>query len=202
MKRFLVFYFFGMILISTTAFADVYRCVSDDGVIKFSDEPCGKDAELIHDQPQTSLDEALSAEIEPFLRPYTSETYGKYITNQSKRIGRCILPDQWFNSSKLIRVYGPSPRDSYSFPKPKPIYGTTPGWVIFLYYGPESNPKKWSIEFRYISTIRKDINGILKSFVLLKSISIKKDEIPFTPISMRDVKKFEKKGTGEWKARL
>jgi hypothetical protein len=189
-------------LMVTTTFADIYKCLSDDGVAIFSDAPCGNDAALIYDQPQTGVDEALGVEINPFVKPYTSETYGDYITNQSKRIGRVILPDQWFNFSKLIRVYGPAPRDSYSFPKPEPVYGTTPGWVVFLFYGPESKRKKWSIEFRYVSQVRKDINGIAKSVVLLKSISIKKDELPFTPSSMRDVKKFEKTDTGEWKARL
>jgi hypothetical protein len=74
--------------------------------------------------------------------------------------------------------------------------------VIFLFYGPESNRKKWSIEFRYDSKVRKDINGISRSVLLLKSISIKKDEMPFIPSSMRDVKKLKKIGTGEWKALL
>jgi hypothetical protein len=124
-------------LILTTAFADIYKCLSDDGVAIFSDVPCGKDAQLIYDQPMTSVDEALGVEINPFVKPYTSATYGEYITNESKRIGRCILPDQWFNFSKLIRVYGPSPRNSYSFPKPKPVYGTTPGWSFFYFMGPK-----------------------------------------------------------------
>lgn len=191
----------GMMLMGTSAVADIYKCVSDDGVISFSDRPCGNDAEIIIKQSLPSVDDAVGVEIEPYLKPYTSKTYGEYITNQAKRISRSILPGQWFIASELIRVYGPSPRGSHSFPKPKPIYGTTPGWVIILFYGPESNVKKWELKFQFVSLVRKDIDGIARSVVFLKSISIKNNGEPFTPPTMHHVKNLKRIGTGKWEVR-
>ena len=66
MTRSIVFYLVGMMLITITAFADVYKCVSDDGVIKFSDAPCGKNAEIIF-RDSSSANSASSGTIDDLI---------------------------------------------------------------------------------------------------------------------------------------
>jgi len=183
-----------------TAFANIYKCTSEDGIVMFSDTPCGTEAELAFYQPVADIDEALGVPIEPFLTPAHYNSHDEYITDQAKRVGRVILTDQWFNYSKLTHVHGPSLNDSRIPKKAKSIYGSIPGWVILLYYGPPNDPRKWSIEFRYDSKVRRDINGISKSVVLLRSIAIEKDGLPFTPDSMKDVNKFNQIKVGFWKS--
>jgi hypothetical protein len=179
MKRLLIVCLLALMLIAKIAWADVYKCVSDDGIIKFSDEPCGENAEISFRTSNLNFDDVIGN-----ASPYTeqpvaaSKIDGNDFVAHAKKIAKAILPYEYNNSY-----------DNRTTPM-------SPGWRIYLYFGPASNEKKFVIVMNYARYPTS--NGI---YVWLNSISVKKDGKPFDPDSMSDVTKYKKMGTGRWEVR-
>jgi hypothetical protein len=179
MKKSLIFYLLAVMLITKIGFADVYKCVSEDGVVKFSDEPCGEDAELSFQTVSLNFDDVIGN-----ASPYTdqpvaaSKIDGNDFVAHARKIGKAILPYEYNNSY-----------ENQTTPM-------SPGWRIYLFFGPASNKKQYVIRMEYGRYPTS--NGI---YVWLNSISVKKDGKPFNPPAMSNVKKFKKMGTGRWEIR-
>jgi hypothetical protein len=180
MKKLSCFYVIVMLFFAVPAFADIYKCVSDDGVVTYSDQPCASDAEVAFETENLNFDDAIGN-----ASPYTeqlvpaSKIDGEDFVAHARKIGKYIFPYEYNNSY---------------------VNQTTPmsrGWRILLYFGPENNKRNYRVALEYG---RKPTNqGI---YVWLNSISVKKDGKPFDPPSMVNVKTYKKMGTGRWQLRL
>jgi len=124
-------------LVLTAGFlhADIYKCVSKDGVVTFSDRPCSADAEILLDEMEISLDEAVE-EASPFADiTIDSQTAAEVMLAHARKMGKCILPDEPFNE--------------YLVEGGERGGGRYPSWAITLKYGPPEKPSKWRIRMEY-----------------------------------------------------
>jgi hypothetical protein len=176
MERSFFFYFFAMMLIAVTAFADVYKCVSEDGVVTFSDEPCGKKAEItIH---SLSLDDLIGL-ASPFTQSIMdSNSISNDLLSHSRKLGKSILPKE--------RYYG----HNVSLKNDLQSY-----WEIRLYYAPKGFTE-WEIRMDYVKKPKAQGYSLW-----LKSIFIKRWGKPYSPPTMQHAKKMRKIGPGEWVTR-
>ncbi|MBU2451757.1 MAG: DUF4124 domain-containing protein, partial [Proteobacteria bacterium] len=80
------------------SFADIYKCVSDDGVATFSDTPCSNKPELFLNIKNLSIDDAID-----LANPLTefdvdSKTIDEDLLSHAKKLGKSILPDEQYTS--------------------------------------------------------------------------------------------------------
>jgi hypothetical protein len=170
----------AFILLIKPSFADIFKCVSDDGVVTFSDEPCGKNAEITFQKYTMSVDDAIN--LGP-IKTFTDRTYVRGIRPDleahAKIIGSCILPNAKRNYLFVDRAGGQ-------------YYNPKIDWKISLFFGPQGYEREWNIDLFYKGRKEKNIT------VWLNSITVTKDGRPFNPPSMHNVKKLKKVGTGKW----
>ena len=187
MKKTVVFYVLAMMIMAITAFADIYKCVSDDGVVKYSDEPCGKQTEVIlrTSNSKGSLDDAMG--VAPFSGRIGSR---KDIINE--------LRLQAINLVKLIL-----PEEEYKGVKAQSFFGS-PGGVTFsaLLGSPKKKKVMWDVSITYSIETGADKGGDYDINIRLKSITILKDGNPFSPASMNAVKRLNEISEGRWEAPL
>ncbi|MBU1342005.1 MAG: DUF4124 domain-containing protein [Proteobacteria bacterium] len=163
----------AVLLTAKPLFADIYKCVSEDGVATFSDEPCGTNAAVSFHQ--LGIDELIVL-VSPYAQPIIDlNRIENDLLALSRRIGDCILPHE--------RYYGHNVR----IEKDRPFF-----WEVRLWYAPE-NYTEWEIRMEY-EKIKKHND----TSVWLKTISITRWGKPYNPPAMQDVKKINKKRTGEW----
>jgi hypothetical protein len=183
MKRFSVFYLIVMILLAETSFANIYKCVSDNGVVTFSDEPCSKEAEVfINTPPVLSIDEGISL-ASPFTQLIIeSNTINEDLVTHAKKIGKCILPEEHYKSY-ILRGGN---RRARRYPQ----------WDISLKYGPPGNKSKWKITIEYRVKIKDDIPRIW-----LKTIYVFLWGRYYDPPSLSNAKKINRIRTGKWQVK-
>jgi hypothetical protein len=169
-------------LLGSTAFADIYKCVSDNGVVKFSDAPCSKKAEVAFKTGARNFDAVIgNASPYPELPIPKSRFDIEDIVAHAKRIGGCIITGEYNN--KVIRRL---------VPKPAHIE-----YYVELHFGPESEKKRFEIHMLY----RRDItyDGM---YVWLNSFDIYKNGKPYDSPAMAGVETFKKMGVGRWEVKL
>ncbi len=169
----------------TSAFSEIYKCVSDDGTVKFSDEPCGKKTVGVFKSYVPNVDEAIEAGI---LRRCLD-----------KKILECVTEDLNFHAKKIADTILPRERynaisENHSSRNWEHIDKITK-WEISLYYGPEINTQQWIIGISYMVVFEQNVS------VALKSISVTKDGVGFDPVTMNNVKKMVRIKKGEWIAK-
>jgi hypothetical protein len=174
----MVLYVFAAMIIVTIVYADVYKCVSDDGVVTFSDQPCGEKAALVFHNSKLSVDEAIG-NASLYTQPVTySSDIDTDVLLHARKIGKSILPND------ILKSYDVSTEHTE-------IYYT---WKVFLSYVTPQKEHMWS---RIVMTYRgepKD-QGI---FVQLKYISIKRFDW-FNPLpTLKNVKKLKKDSHYGW----
>jgi hypothetical protein len=178
MRKSIVFYVFATMMITAIASADVYKCVSDDGVVTFSDQPCGEEAALVFQDTNLSVDEAIG-NASPYTQPVPySGDIDKDVLLHARKIGRSILPNENLESYDISK-------------ENMGIYYT---WKVFLSYVTPHKEHLWS-------RIELDYRGEPKGkgvFVQLKFISIKRADW-FTPLpTLKNVKKLKKHAHYGW----
>lgn len=169
-----------MLLSPSFSFSDVYRCVSDTGIVTYSDTPCGKNAVVAFEEHKMGVEDAARRSI---IMPATNRTDKDEIINSlvvhAEKIGSCIFPDKELKGSFLSKT-GPS----YS-----------------------KNDLSHSVVMNFRSEDSKT-DHVIKVFyegrmadgptVKLKTIKVYKNYKPFNPISMKDLKAFRKIDSGVW----
>ncbi len=173
----------SIVLSPVQLWADIYRCVSDDGVVTYSDHPCGRDAKVIYRKYEMSVDDAARRDI---IKPGTDRSdmwaVEKDIKDHACQIARIIVPDQRLHYIYIKRdgkVEDEIPVD----------------WRVTVPWGPEEDILNSSIEFYY----RGKKNGRLN--VWLHSLQTLSDRRPYDPLAMKDVRQFKKAGLGQWEYR-
>jgi hypothetical protein len=163
------------------ASADIYKCVSEDGVVKFSDEPCSRKAEVAFETEDLNFDEAIgNASPYPKLPVPESEFDTEDMVTFAKKIGRHIITGEHNNSARLER------------------YRNRQYWTnkVYLNFGPPSDDWRYRVIMHY--EVKKRFEG---TFVWLDSIEVTKHGKPYDPPSMDPVKTFKKMSVGKWKIR-
>lgn len=169
-----------MCFLSTQVFADIYKCVLDDGTVKFSDVPCSTDDQVAFDSKEAmTFDEVIGDGF-----PYPEMPMDRKlirtqdIVAHAKKIGECIISFEYINS---VDVFEFMP------------YGSS--WKIDLFFGP-GNKRKYSITMWY-SSLSTENRG---TYVYLEAFQTYKGNRLFDPSSMDGAKKFIKeKTTGHWR---
>ena len=157
--------------------ADVYKCVSKDGIVKFSDQPCSPDAEVAFPTPDTSFDHVIgNGGVYP--EPVPVDRFDiEDLTAHAKKIGKCIITGEQNNTA---------------------FYRGTPGqalleWYIQLNFGPSYKKKKYVVRLTY-----KGASDGTSMYVWLDSFTVKKNGQLYDPSTVSGSKKYIKKGTGRW----
>ncbi len=188
MKKTVVFYVLAMMIMAITAFADIYKCVSDDGVVKYSDEPCGKQTEFLFRESNSkwSLDDAIG--VAPFS--------GRRIGSRNDIIDE--LRPQAINLVKLIL-----PEEEYKTVFAQSFFGAPGGVTFSAHLGPPKKKKvMWIVSITYSIEGGDDQGGYYDINIRLKFITIMKDGKPFSPASMNAVKRLNEISVGRWGAPL
>jgi hypothetical protein len=176
MIRSLLFYLFATIFIATTVSADIYKCVSDDGVVKFSDQPCGDNAEITFHF--LSIDDLISL-ASPYEQPIKDPNrISNDLLIHSRKLGDRILPGKPFYGHHVQ-----AKNDHHS------------QWEIHLRYAPKSLTD-WQIIMDYEKKPTHDGYSLW-----LKSIVIKRWGKPYSPSTMKYIEKIRKIGPGAWVTR-
>lgn len=170
----------AVMFIPACSCADIYRCTSDDGVVKFSDEPCGEKYEMMANAP--SIDQ-LIAQARPYKQPFLDpDRITSDLIACSQKIADGILPDEHY---RTYHVYEDEKKTKFT---------------IYLLYVPEgfkaNNPNKYRI---YEVKIKYQKRSKDRDYELwLISMSIKLGRSPFSPHTMERVKSLKKTGPAEW----
>ena len=193
MTRLIAFYLLGMMLITITAFADIYKCVSDDGVVTFSDVPCGKNAKFAFRDSNS----AGSGTIDDFIGvvhpgPYNKNFYSvdslsSDLKPQAINLGRRIFPNEQFSwIDARSQIYGQDKS------------GAAAAFIPFtLFFGSKDKETNYSAVITYGFKTEKG-SSKEKVVLWLQAIETQKNSKDFDPLSMRDVKKLKKISTGRW----
>lgn len=179
----LLMFMLAIIFIPACTFADIYKCVSDDGIVKFSDQPCGENSEKMVKTP--SIDE-LIAQARPYKQPFADpDRITSDLIACSRKIADGILPDQHYHYNNTHEGDA----------------GTR--FTISLMYVPEgfksSSPNKFRI-YEVMMTYKKRIKDSGYELWLV-SIAIKLGRSPISPKTMEEAKSLKKIGAGEWVVR-
>jgi len=178
----LLIHFF--VLGTTSVFPEIYKCVSDNGTVKFSDEPCGKNSVVAFKTYVPSVDGAIASDVlERCYDKTIVECVSKDLNSHAKRIADSILPRERFCS--MYENHSSRNRELFD----KKIQ-----WIISLYYGPEINKQQWIVEINYQVVFEKNVS------IHLNSISVDKDGEPFEPPTMNNLKKLKHVKRGKWVA--
>lgn len=176
-----------LLALNPQASADIYKCVSEDGTVKYSDAPCSDNPQVAFETEESKTFDEIIGEGYPYpempLDPSLIKT--EDIVAHAKKIGACIIPGEYLNDVRVRRAT--PPRKS----KEKLSYS----WDILLYFGPRDT-KKYSIKFDYnpFPVKKKGLYIYLMSFVVRKEGSY------FDPPSLHNARKFKRTDTGRYKS--
>jgi hypothetical protein len=178
--RFGVLWVLVLMLLPSLAMADIFRCVSDDGGVRFSDAPCGDNAAVAFGEYKLSVDDAAGRDI---LKPLSDRSRLQDIERDmeahAKLLGSSMVPNQMLNY-----VFKDKAGD--------PGRGEVLDWLFTLFFGPEDYNREWRVDIFY----RGKLEGAAS--VWLRTIRIQKDGAPIDPATMQGLKAFRKIKTGEW----
>lgn len=134
MKKTIALFLSAFILMADVTWANVYRCVSDDGTVRYSDQPCGGDAELFIEEEDCNLDVRIRRAY-PFKElSVQSEDITDRLVSHAKKLGKCILPNETFKSFDV---------SEFNF---RELDYT---WNIKTGYGSREGRADWSLTFHY-----------------------------------------------------
>lgn len=201
MKPVIIILSICMMLLTESAFADIYKCKLPNGTTIFSDEPCAEDAKVLIKESATSVDEAVAEGID-LTRGSWSETQRRdNIAADARRIANTILPNVFFSSSDVIHIkYSPSdpPPSWFDRPTPHMKYDRIPGWEVNLVYHSASKEDEYNLKLRFDHKSVKQISGDSKYACLLRTIVVKKNGTPFVPETMRNLQHMKSTALGFW----
>ena len=137
------FIFLIAIIAPATAMGNVYRCVMDDGTVRFSDVPCVGDSDLFIKEERLSIDEVIAlASPFPDLTIYSSSIDNELVSH-AKKLGEILIPDDAYVSYEMRG------REQSS--------GRYPSWEVIVNFGQKDNRPKWSITVNYDVRQKNDI---------------------------------------------
>ena len=178
MRRSILLCVFALLVFGKVAFADIFKCVSEDGVVTFSDQPCGEKAALVIHDKKLSVDEAIG-NASPYPEPVIySSNIDTDVLLHARKIGKSIFPNDMLKSHDLTTEHT----------------GIYYSWKVFLSYVTPQKEHMWS---RMVLDYRGDRKDD-KILVRLKYISIKRFDW-FNPIpTLKNTTKLKKDAHYGW----
>lgn len=165
----------ALLVIPAGPFADIFKCVSDDGVVKFSDRPCGKDNNVLG--ARQSLDDLIALAL-PLRQPLPDpDRITGDLLAHSQAIGALMCP-----RLPLYHPYVQVEDERHS------------AWEVRLIYTDDGLPA-WDIKIKYRKETK--IDGYQ---LWLTSITVFRWNKPFSPPAMEQMTALKKIGPGEWVA--
>ncbi len=167
-----------LLFVATSAIAEIFKCVAEDGTLRFSDQPCGAQATVVVPKTDYTVDEAIGTG-SPFAGPvkYT-DTIGQDIVMHAKRIGNSMFPDDQLKASDIMIKY------KYR----------SPFWTVVLYYVDRKQ------EFKD-TRVELDYQGKLegaKITLRLSYIRMKRFDWATTPTTIQKAKKLKRDNHYGW----
>jgi len=163
-------------MLASVVSADIYKCVSNDGVTTYSDEPCGENSKKVFDTVEQTFDDIIGNGSPYDDQPVDSKkVFREDIIEHAKKIWRFIMPNK------------------HSYLKKCETFDGRQGIAIHDIDLTDSK-KIYNVAMRYCCYYQG--NG--KDFVFLGAINIKKDGKPFDPSTMVNIKKYRKASIGVW----
>ena len=171
-------YLVVFVTIAPGASAEIYKCVNDDGVVKFSDQPCGRQAEVFISKTDLSVDEAVGNG-----GPYPEPVKNSAVMNQdimvhAKTVGASIFPGM----------------DPKSDDMGEEITDRTRSWRVFLAYrDPKIDYKYANVELNYTGEKVGD-----RIFVRLHYIRISRFDWMVPLPTLKKTKKLKRDSCDGW----
>jgi hypothetical protein len=166
--------------------ADVYKCKRKDGVFAFSDQPCGKDAEIAFKgrSEAAGLNDLLAnfeTEVRTEERPYNFVQAIEKFKSHTKLLGSYLFKDSEFQDFK---VSGAQTRGMFH------------SWVTG-YWGPRSvkGVYRYTLMVGYKHEIRPDGHYVFRTGM----VAIKKNDKWFDHPAMKDITYLQHMRIGWWK---
>ena len=172
------FAFILAIFVTTAgAYAGIYKCVSENGVVTYSDHPCGKGEEVIPNI-DLSVDEAIG-NASPYAEPVSFSYSIRYdVLRHAKKVGKSLFPNAYLIEENIGAEYQPK----------------SPVWTVFLSYGYRQYKYDYlKTELEYVGEKMGD-----KLFVRLKYIRINSSDLEIPMPALENSKKMEKDGHRGW----
>ncbi len=186
MIRFFLIFF--MILFIHPAYADIYKCTDNNGVVTFSDEPCGNEARVVYKGTRNSVSKEAGNDKDSVLSSVTidgsltkDQIYDQ-LKDHGRLLGRHIFKDESFAGfRKRPRNFGNKLKYN----------------EITCYWGSRSsnNFKNYTMTIEYTRGIKP--NGSLL-FQPNKMTFYYKSQ-PHDPPSMKNMKNFKRLFHGTWR---
>lgn len=165
-----------LILIAPHAAGNIYKCVSEDGVVKFSDAPCSEQATVAFESSNRHFDEVIDNG-----SPYPNQPVKNHdmdiqkVRDHAKRISQTVIPGETIRKIKQLRSH------------------MMPGWTFILELGPPADKAKYTVSLDY--SVRQTAKG---TYIWLQAFRVRMNNRPYDPPSMANVKKYKKAATGRW----
>jgi hypothetical protein len=178
MNKFIGWVLPAIILFTGMAWANVYRCVSDDGTVRFSDQPCAGDAELFIEEEACDIDDSIRrANPLPDLSFNTAGVNDR-LAAHARKLGKCILPDE--------------PYVSYNIDERR-LPGRYPSWEINVNFGDKDGRAKWKVTFKYDVRSKNRIDRIWMHTIDVRLTGYRHD-----PPSLKSVASLTRLSRGEY----
>lgn len=182
MRKWIAFLIAAMALAPGTVNATIYKCVSEDGVTRFSDSPCSTTAEVFIKDERMSIDEAVAQASPMADLTLSTPDIGAKLESHAKRFGKALFPSELLQTSKWSR---------YELP------GRYPKWEVKLYYGKKGKGYKWAVHIAYGV---RDKDDVLR--IWLHTVNVRLTGTNFDPPSMTSaakIKNLERIKTGQYR---
>jgi len=175
MKKIALYIIICQLYVFSACYAEIFKCISEDGVSIFSDQPCGNNSKvLFQDDSNLTIDAAIGNG-SPFSKSVVySNSMETDIKFHAKRIGQRIFPDNVLKS------------DDISESKSTLVYT----WLVYLSYYSPTDRRVWNKIVMEYTGAHKD--G--KIIVQLKKINLDRYDRLFNRrlASLKDSKKIWK----------
>lgn len=167
-----------VLLFAAGAAADIYKCVSEEGTLTFSDRPCGPQATVAIPKTDFTVDEAIGSG-GPYPAPVKyAKTIGQDIMAHAKLVGKSIFPNEYLKASDITEQ----------------SKGGAPYWTVVLYYvNREKEFNDSRIELNYSGDQEGD-----RIFVRLTYMRFHRFDWASTPGTLAHAKKVKRNSHYGW----
>jgi Domain of unknown function (DUF4124) len=182
MNKSIALFLSAFMLMADVTWANVYRCVSDDGTVRYSDQPCAGNAELFIKEEGCNIDDSIRR-AHPFKDlSAKSEDINDRLVSHAKKLGKCILPDETFKSYSVSE---------------HSIRDLVRTWEVSVNYGDRDGQANWSLTFLYNTEFKDEDQRIRMTAILVKLKHLPHD-LPL----MENILSLNRLATGKYRVQL
>jgi hypothetical protein len=179
---------FIVLLIHPAAYADIYKCTDDNGVVKFSDRPCGDNAKIIFEGAAEGLSQPAEKDTNSSLSSVmidgslTKEQVYEKLKAHSRSLGAQIFKDESFAGC---------------IERPRVMSNVTFYNEVTCFWGSRrlKNSENYTMTIEYSRGVKADGQLVFRP----KQITFYYKNHPHDPESMKTIKNFRREFHGTWR---